>query len=127
MNGETAAVTGSTSGIGLGIAARVSAKLGEGVLNGLMTARFGLAALAVCRPLPFIREQAPSVNDVAGELFALLERAQVPYATKEAVHAAATSAAPLAVRLSRVQALDVGRALETAVFELLLAHPEEHG
>jgi putative membrane protein len=38
--------------LGLGLAARISAKLGEGVLNGLMTARFGLAALAVCRPLP---------------------------------------------------------------------------
>lgn len=54
--------------LGLGIAARVSAKLGEGVLNGLMTARFGLAALAVCRPLPFTREAPPTVNDVAGEL-----------------------------------------------------------
>ena len=31
--------------LGLGLAARISAKLGEGVLNGLMTARFGLAAL----------------------------------------------------------------------------------
>src|SRR3712207_6930775 len=36
--------------LGLGVAARISAKLGEGVLNGLMTARFGLAALNVCRP-----------------------------------------------------------------------------
>ncbi|WP_336486130.1 YcjF family protein [Methylobacterium nigriterrae] len=54
--------------LGLGIAARVSAKLGEGVLNGLMTARFGLAALAVCRPLPFTREAPPRLADVAGEL-----------------------------------------------------------
>ncbi|ACA20484.1 conserved hypothetical protein [Methylobacterium sp. 4-46] len=54
--------------LGLGLAARVSAKLGEGVLNGLMTARFGLAALAVCRPLPFLREPAPRIGDVAGEL-----------------------------------------------------------
>lgn len=54
--------------LGLGIAARVSAKLGEGVLNGLMTARFGLAALAVCRPLPFVREPPPRLTDVAGEL-----------------------------------------------------------
>lgn len=54
--------------LGLGIAARVSAKLGEGVLNGLMTARFGLAALAVCRPLPFVREAPPRLSDVAGEL-----------------------------------------------------------
>lgn len=54
--------------LGLGIAARVSAKLGEGVLNGLMTARFGLSALEVCRPLPFIREAPPRIGDVAGEL-----------------------------------------------------------
>ncbi|HEX8418011.1 MAG TPA: TIGR01620 family protein [Methylobacterium sp.] len=54
--------------LGLGIAARVSAKLGEGVLNGLMTARFGLAAMAVCRPLPFTREAPPRLSDVAGEL-----------------------------------------------------------
>jgi putative membrane protein len=54
--------------LGLGIAARVSAKLGEGVLNGLMTARFGLAAMAVCRPLPFVREAPPRLTDVAGEL-----------------------------------------------------------
>ncbi len=54
--------------LGLGVAARISAKLGEGVLNGLMTARFGLAALAVCRPLPFTREAPPRLTDVAGEL-----------------------------------------------------------
>lgn len=55
--------------LGLGLAAKVSAKLGEGVLNGLMTARFGLAAMAVCRPLPFVREEAPRLSDVAGALF----------------------------------------------------------
>src|SRR3954468_21428884 len=54
--------------LSLGLAARISAKLGEGVLNGLMTARFGLAALSVCRPLPFIREETPKIGDVAGEL-----------------------------------------------------------
>jgi len=54
--------------LGLGLAARISAKLGEGVLNGLMTARFGLAALAVCRPLPFVKEEPPRLGDVAGEL-----------------------------------------------------------
>jgi putative membrane protein len=53
--------------LGHGVAARISARLGEGVLNGLMTARFGLAAIEVCRPLPFIREQPPRLGDVAGE------------------------------------------------------------
>jgi putative membrane protein len=61
--------------LGLGLAARISAKLGEGVLNGLMTARFGLAALAVCRPLPFVKEEPPRLGDVAGEL---LSKAELP-------------------------------------------------
>ena len=61
--------------LGLGVAARISAKLGEGVLNGLMTARFGLAALEVCRPLPFVREEPPRLGDVAGELLAREDRA----------------------------------------------------
>jgi putative membrane protein len=61
--------------LGLGLAARVSAKLGEGVLNGLMTARFGLSALEVCRPLPFIRERPPRIGDVAGELLSTSEEA----------------------------------------------------
>lgn len=63
--------------LGLGLAARISAKLGEGVLNGLMTARFGLAALSVCRPLPFIREEPPKIADVAGELVSRAEAASV--------------------------------------------------
>ena len=62
--------------LGLGLAARISAKLGEGVLNGLMTARFGLAALAVCRPLPFVREEPPRLGDVAGELLSRAEAAE---------------------------------------------------
>jgi putative membrane protein len=54
--------------VGQGLAARLSAKLGEGVLNGLMTARFGLAALTVCRPLPFVEAKPPTLGDVASGL-----------------------------------------------------------
>lgn len=54
--------------VGQGLAARLSAKLGEGVLNGLLTARIGLAALAVCRPLPFVEAAPPTLGDVAGDL-----------------------------------------------------------
>ena len=54
--------------VGQGLAARLSAKLGEGVLNGLMTARFGLAALSVSRPLPFVEAKAPTLGDVASGL-----------------------------------------------------------
>ncbi len=54
--------------VGQGLAARLSAKLGEGVLNGLMTARFGLAALSVCRPMPFVESRPPTLSDVASGL-----------------------------------------------------------
>lgn len=55
--------------VGHGLAARLSTRLGEGVVNGAMTARFGLAAIAVCRPMPFIGARAPRFSDVAGDLF----------------------------------------------------------
>ncbi len=54
--------------IGHGIAAKVSAKLGEGVVNGLLTARIGIAAMDVCRPLPFIYEKRPAIAGFLGEL-----------------------------------------------------------
>lgn len=55
--------------VGHGIASRISARMGEGVLNGLLTARVGLSALAVCRPAPFAIEKPPGVADVAPFLF----------------------------------------------------------
>jgi len=54
--------------LGHGIAARLSARLGEGVVNGLLTARIGIAAVDVCRPLPFIVGRAPRLADVMSEL-----------------------------------------------------------
>lgn len=55
--------------VGHGVAAKLSARLGEGVLNGLLTARLGLAAMDVTRPLPFTALPRPSLNDLAGSLF----------------------------------------------------------
>ncbi len=55
--------------VGHGIAAKVSARLGEGVLNGLLTARIGLSAMAVCRPMPFQAEKAPNLRKVVPFLF----------------------------------------------------------
>jgi putative membrane protein len=55
--------------LGQGLAARLSARLGEGVVNGLMTARLGLAALMLIRPLPFIGAPKPDIRDFAGDLF----------------------------------------------------------
>jgi len=55
--------------VGHGVASRISARLGEGVLNGLLTARVGLSAMAVCRPAPFEVDKPPGVAEVAPFLF----------------------------------------------------------
>lgn len=54
--------------LGHGIASRISAKLGEGVLNGILIARLGLAAMLATRPMPFDVLPRPGVTDVAGGL-----------------------------------------------------------
>ncbi|WP_407166514.1 YcjF family protein [Bradyrhizobium sp. ORS 111] len=54
--------------LGHGIAAKLSQRLGEGVLNGLLTARLGLAAIDVTRPLPFNALPRPALADLAKDL-----------------------------------------------------------
>ncbi|MBO6552548.1 MAG: TIGR01620 family protein [Roseitalea sp.] len=54
--------------VGHGVAARLSARLGEGVVNGLMTARVGISAIGVCRPAPFEALPAPRVGEMARTL-----------------------------------------------------------
>ncbi|MCO5065905.1 MAG: TIGR01620 family protein [Rhizobiaceae bacterium] len=54
--------------VGHGLAARLSAKLGEGVVNGMMTARIGLAAIDTARPLPFSARKRPGVGDFLSAL-----------------------------------------------------------
>ena len=54
--------------VGHGLAAKISSRLGEGVVNGLLTARIGIAAIDICRPLPFTKETRPSIKDFMGEL-----------------------------------------------------------
>jgi putative membrane protein len=54
--------------LGHGIAAKLSSRLGEGVLNGLLTARLGLAAIDVTRPLPFTALPRPVLSDLAKDL-----------------------------------------------------------
>src|SRR5277367_6587537 len=54
--------------LGHGIAAKLSQRLGEGMLNGLLTARLGLAAIDVTRPLPFTALPRPVLADLAKDL-----------------------------------------------------------
>ena len=60
--------------VGHGLAARLSARLGEGVINGLLTARVGIAAIEVCRPLPFINGHPPRIAEVMATLSPLGEK-----------------------------------------------------
>src|SRR4030081_1252738 len=54
--------------VGHGFAGKLSQRLGEGVLNGLLTARLGLAAIDVTRPLPFTALPRPALGDLAKDL-----------------------------------------------------------
>ena len=54
--------------LGHGLASRLSAKLGEGVLNGFLTARLGLAAMDVIRPLPYATLPRPVLSDLVKDL-----------------------------------------------------------
>ena len=50
--------------VGKGLLGRLSARFGEGAVNGILTSRIGLAARDVCRPLP----QAESTKETLGSL-----------------------------------------------------------
>src|SRR3981081_2934852 len=54
--------------LGHGIAAKLSQRLRESRLNGLLTARLGLAAIEVTRPLPFTALPRPALADLAKDL-----------------------------------------------------------
>ncbi|RWC19334.1 YcjF family protein, partial [Mesorhizobium sp.] len=60
--------------VGHGLAARLSAKLGEGVVNGMMTARIGIAAMETARPLPFIAVRRPGLSDFLSALTSFAAR-----------------------------------------------------
>ncbi len=54
--------------LGHGLAAKLSARLGEGLINGLMSVRVGIAAIKTTRPLPFDQLKQPKVMDFMGDL-----------------------------------------------------------
>ncbi len=54
--------------VGQSLAAKLSHRLGEGLVNGLMTVRVGISAMRVVRPLPFAVSRQPQVKDFVGDL-----------------------------------------------------------
>ncbi|WP_260692116.1 YcjF family protein [Gemmobacter fulva] len=55
---------------GGGLLSKVSRRFGEGVVNGALTARVGLAAMELCRPLPFHAAARPKVTNLMGRALA---------------------------------------------------------
>jgi putative membrane protein len=54
--------------IGHGLTAKLSARLGEGLFNGALTTRIGIAAIDVCRPLPYLESQRPRFREMVAEV-----------------------------------------------------------
>ena len=50
--------------LGGSILGKLSRRFGEGLVNGALTARVGVAAMEVCRPLPFAAGKKPKVRDI---------------------------------------------------------------
>lgn len=50
--------------LGGSILGKLSRRFGEGLVNGALTARVGVAAMEVCRPMAFVAEKRPKVRDI---------------------------------------------------------------
>jgi putative membrane protein len=50
--------------LGGSILGKLSRRFGEGLVNGALTARVGVAAMEVCRPLPFSKDKRPRARDL---------------------------------------------------------------
>jgi len=66
--------------IGKRVVGMVAGRLGEGLFNGALTARLGLAAMNVCRPLPHLETRPPNIRAIIGELTATQPAAPPPKA-----------------------------------------------
>ncbi len=51
--------------VGGGALSKISRRFGEGLVNGVLTARVGAAAIEVCRPAPFIKNERPKARTLA--------------------------------------------------------------
>lgn len=49
---------------GGGVLSKLSRRFGEGVINGALTARVGVAAMEMCRPMPFVALPKPKVTNL---------------------------------------------------------------
>ncbi len=57
--------------VGRGLLGRISARFGEGAVNGILTTRIGMAAIAVCRPVPATSSTSQTLGSLLKEVFTL--------------------------------------------------------
>ena len=58
------------------LAGKISRRFGEGVINGALTARVGITAITLCRPMPFVvRERPRTVGTVKRALAGVFKKA----------------------------------------------------
>lgn len=49
---------------------KISRRFGEGLVNGALTTRVGIAAVEICRPMPFINQRRPKTGQLVRKAFA---------------------------------------------------------
>ena len=60
--------------VGKGLLGRLSARFGEGAVNGILTSRIGLAACDVCRPIPKESSKRETLGSLLKELASFGEK-----------------------------------------------------
>ncbi len=69
--------------IGGGVLGQLSRRFGEGAVNGALTARVGVAAIDVSRPLPYISRTRPSASGLLLRALRSWRSSETPQASKE--------------------------------------------
>ncbi len=60
--------------LSLDLAGRLSARAGQGLATGLLSARLGLRAQRLCRPVAFTPEEQPKLTDLRQDLWRQIKR-----------------------------------------------------
>ncbi|MGL4960737.1 MAG: TIGR01620 family protein [Inquilinus sp.] len=55
--------------LGAGLLRAFGRRAGEGAINGILSVRIGVAAMKVCRPLPYLRDTPPGTMSLAKAIF----------------------------------------------------------
>jgi putative membrane protein len=63
--------------VGRGLLGKLSSRLGEGAVNGILTSRIGLAATAVCRPVPRESATSDTLTSLLKEVLSFGDKASV--------------------------------------------------